>query len=104
MFEQNGSAFADLTAKNLYKKKVLLNAGTNTLQISLKPLSNSLPEFFNSLISENLLLKVQDKNGRAFEQFNGVWMNSIGELKPGEIYTVIVNRDIEFEYEGTISN
>ena len=103
LYEQNGSAFADLDAKNIYKKKVLLKSGTNTLSLPLSSLSNSLPDFFADLIDSGVLDKVQNSRGQSFERVNGsTWINSIGEINPDEIYIVIVSKDCELEYEGTI--
>lgn len=102
-FSQGGSAFIQLEANNVYKKKVLLKSGLNTLEISYNLLSTSLPVFFEELILGAKLNKVQNNKGQSFERINETnWINSIGEINASDTYTVYVNQDCEFEYQGIL--
>lgn len=100
-FNQNGSAFIDLFAANIYKKKLLLSSGSNILSIGLNPLSSELAIFFKSLIDSEMLLKVQNVYGESFENYND-WFDFIGSIKQHEDYNVFVKNDCELEYEGIL--
>lgn len=104
-FEAHGSAFAAIDALNIHKKKVLLKSGINTFSTSLNLLSNSLSEIFNSLISEQKLIKIQDSKGHAFEKVDkDNWINAIGDFDLNQQYVVIVNSDCDLELKFTIKN
>ena len=54
--------------------------------------------YFNSLISSNELIKVQDYQGNPIVKLpNNDWYDGIGNLKPGEGYYVYVNSDVNLQ-------
>ena len=56
----------------------------------------------NHLISNNLLVKVQDEQGNAIEYIDNSWVNGIGNFSSGEGYYIKVNSSARLEF-GSLS-
>ncbi len=87
-----------------YINKQILNfdTGWNIMSSNILPANQDIKSFFQSIIDNNSLVKVQDENGNSLEylSFLGVWNNSIGDMLLTDGYKVKVSADDMIEICG----
>jgi len=86
-------------------KNFLMKTGWNIVSFNLIPPNRDLKEIFKPLINDGSLVKVQNEDGDAMEDFGvfGGWLNYIGDMAPEEGYKVKVNRNCQLSILGTTS-
>ena len=74
--------------------EIPLKAGWNIIGYPRNSIMNG-QEIVQQLMNRNTLIKVQDENGNAIENFGifGGWSNNIGNFKPGEGYKIKVTSE-----------
>jgi hypothetical protein len=82
---------------------IVLKTGWNIISTFLIPSNMTIDAFFQSLINDGSLIKVQDENGYFLENLGtfGGWVNKIGNISPSEGYKVKVAHDCQLQIYGT---
>ncbi|BDQ02785.1 YCF48-related protein [Ignavibacterium sp.] len=87
-FIQQGTSVVNLNGYNYLTQSVGLTGGWNIISLNVQPDNINMMSIFNSLISGDVLIKVQDETGNAIEKLPEPigWINNIGNWSPTEGY------------------
>jgi hypothetical protein len=83
------------------QQQIALSAGWNLISAYVMPQDPDLLAVLSSLISQDLLVKVQDEMGNAIvKDINGNWSNNIGAMQEDEGYYISVSSGCVLEISG----
>ena len=80
----------------------LTSGGPNWVSFYIIPELNNIQTIFQPLIDNSTLISITGSNGGGLYFNNSEWVNSIGGIDPGEVYTVHVNSDIQMQVQGEL--
>ncbi len=101
-FTISGTAQVNISAISSVTQNINLNSGWNIMSINTLPSNLTMPSVFSGLMSNNLLIKMQNESGQAFEYLSaiGQWINNIGSVSSTEGYYIKVNTNCQFSVTG----
>jgi hypothetical protein len=87
-------------------KKLVFSEGWQIFSAPVTPDSADIKFIFQPLIENSSLMKIQDEEGKAVEDFGflGGWQNFIGDIAPDEGYKLRVNNKDSIEICGEVVN
>ncbi|NQU68304.1 MAG: hypothetical protein HQ510_10210 [Candidatus Marinimicrobia bacterium] len=81
----------------------LTSGGTNWVSFFIIPEINNIQTVFQPLIENSNLISITGSNGGVLYFYNSEWVNSIGGIDPGEVYTVHVNSNTQLQVLGELN-
>jgi PKD repeat protein len=101
-FNAGATAFVELSSTSEVCFELNFSSGWNLFSVPFYSEPSELKDLFQPLIDNTSLVKIQDEQGNALEDwgFIGGWKNSIGEINPTEGYKIKVNFDDSLEVCG----
>lgn len=88
----------------LVTQKITLSEGWNILSFAAKPNDLSMRSIVDPLISEDILVKVQDEEGKAVERLSAGWINEIGQMSLTEGYKIRVTENTALAASGQLGS
>lgn len=92
--------FTELWVEPLQKQLIDLTEGWNTLSSYLIPSKKSFDDLLENLKMNNLLMEVQDENGKTYRESDDGWVNEIGEIRESEGNKIRVQLSCILEVKG----
>jgi len=77
-----------------------LEEGWNIFSSSLIPSGLAMEDVLENLINNNLLIEVQDEDGKSYRESENGWINDIGEIQVSEGYKIWVRSSCVLEITG----
>ena len=102
VFLYNSEANLNIS-KPIYNTQLIdLDDSWNIMSCMLNPLRPNFVDIFNELITEEILIKIQDETGNSFEYLSYLndWVNNIGELNNLSAYRVKLNQNYPITIDG----
>lgn len=102
IFVPGETAYFNLSAIFSETQVINLDAGWNVFSAAVVPDNMSMLDIVDPLIVPDVLIKVQDEEGKAVERLSVGWINEIGDMSVTEGYKIRVTEGTSLNITGTL--